>query len=260
MELVHSIVLGVVEGITEFLPVSSTAHLIIAGKLLGIPQTEYYKFFEVFIQSGAILAVALMYFKYMLKNRRLIVPIIASFIPTAIVGFILHDIIKGVFFESMGMIAFSLAAVGILFIGIERLIKNHTLKLQKSINSLTLKDALIIGAIQSIAVVPGVSRAGAVIVAMLVLRYKREDAAIYSFLLAVPTILAASLYDLYKSKDLLMNPQTDWVSLAVGFVVSFIVAYAAVRWLIGYLRHNTLVLFGYYRLVLAIIVVLLFLV
>lgn len=259
MELVHSIVLGVVEGITEFLPVSSTAHLIIAGKLLGIPQTEYYKFFEVFIQSGAILAVVLMYFKYLLKNSRLIVPIIASFIPTAIVGFILHDMIKGVFFESMEMIAFSLAAVGILFIVIERMIKNDSLKLQKSINSFTLKDALIIGAVQSLAVVPGVSRAGAVIVAMLVLRYKREDAAIYSFLLAVPTILAASLYDLYKSKDLLLSPQTDWVSLAVAFVVSFVVAYAAVRWLIGYLRHNTLVLFGYYRLVLAIIVVLLFL-
>lgn len=259
MELVHSIVLGVVEGITEFLPLSSTAHLIIAAKLLGVPQTEYQKFFEVFIQSGAILAVALMYFRYLLNNTRLVVPIVISFIPTAIVGFILHDIIKGVFFESMGIIAFSFASVGLLFIVTEQLIKNHTLTLQKSINSLAVKDAMIIGLVQSLAVVPGISRAGAVIVAMLFLRYKREDAAIYSFLLAVPTIFAASLYDLYKSKDMLMNPQTDWLGLVVGFAVSFVVAYVAVRWLIGYLRHNTLVLFGYYRILLAIIVVLLFL-
>jgi undecaprenyl-diphosphatase len=259
MEIIHSIVLGVVEGFAEFLPVSSTAHLIIASRLLGVPQTEYQKFFEVFIQAGAVFAVVILYFQYILTHRKLIPPLIVSFVPTAIAGLLLHKIIKGVFFESLWLIAGSLALVGLVFIIIEWMVKTHRLKLQKSINAITVKDALIIGLIQSFAVVPGVSRAGAVIVAMMALRYKREDAALYSFLLAIPTVLAASMYDLYKSKDLLMHSQNNLASLATGFVVTFIVSYFTVRWLIGYLRHNTLVLFGYYRIVLAIIVVLLFL-
>ena len=259
MDIFHAIVLGVVEGITEFLPVSSTAHLIITSHLLRIPSSEYQKFFEVFIQSGAILAVVLMYFQYILKNRKLVVPLIVSFVPTAVVGFLLHGIIKGVFFESMTMIVSSLAAVGIVFIGIEKMIDRKTLKLQKSIGSITAKDAFIVGVIQSIAVVPGVSRAGAVMVGMMLLRYKREDAAVYSFLLAVPTIIGAGAYDFYKSREVIAQSQNMLPALAAGFIVSFIVAYLSVKWLIGYLKHNTLALFGYYRLVLAIIVVLLFL-
>ncbi|MBI1862865.1 undecaprenyl-diphosphate phosphatase [Candidatus Microgenomates bacterium] len=260
MDIIHAIVLGLVEGITEFLPVSSTAHLIITSHLLGIPQTDYQKFFEVFIQAGAILAVVILYFQYILKHRKLMAPLLVSFVPTAIVGLLLHKIIKGVLFDSMGTIAVSLALIGIVFIVVERLVATNRLKLQKSLEGISLKDALIIGIVQSLAVVPGVSRAGAVIVSMMFLRYKREDAALYSFLLAVPTILAASLYDLYKSKDLLMHSQNNLAVLAVGSVVSFVVAYLSVRWLIGYLRNNTLVLFGYYRIVLAIIVVLLFLI
>lgn len=260
MDIIHSIVLGIVEGITEFLPVSSTAHLIITSHLLGMPSTEFQKFYEVFIQAGAILAVVIMYFTYILKHRNLLVPLLISFIPTAIIGFLLHGVIKGVFFDSMGMIAFSLAFVGGAFIVIERLVKTKKLKLVKEMHSIAAKDAILIGLMQSLAVVPGVSRAGMVIVGMMLLKYKREDAAVYSFLLAIPTILAASLYDLYKSRDIIMQSQSQLPSLAVGFVVSFVVAYAAVRWLIGYLRQNTLVLFGYYRILLAIIVVLLFLI
>lgn len=259
MDIFHAIILGVVEGITEFLPVSSTAHLIITGKLLNLPATEYQKFFEVFIQSGAILAVVFMYFQYVLKQRTIIVPLLASFIPTAIVGFVLHDIIKGVFFESMGMIAFSLAAIGVVFIVMERQIARGKLPLKKSVSSITVPEAVLIGLIQSLAVVPGVSRAGAVMVGMMLLKYKREDAALYSFLLAVPTILGAGAYDFYKSREIIAQSQAMLPSLITGFVVSFVVAYISVKWLIGYLKQNTLVFFGYYRIILAIIVVLLFL-
>lgn len=259
MDFFIALLLGIVEGITEFLPISSTAHLIITSRIIGIPSTEYQKFFEVFIQSGAILAVVFMYFQYVIKNRGLLVPLLVSFVPTGVVGFLLHSVIKSVFFESMGMIAFSLAAIGLVFIVIESLIDQKKLKLQKSITSITAKDAFIVGLVQSVAVVPGVSRAGAVMVGMMLLRYKREDAAIYSFLLAVPTILGAGAYDFYKSREIIAQSQSMLPALAVGFVVSFVVAYVSVKWLIGYLRYNTLAFFGYYRIVLAIIVVLLFL-
>src|SRR3989304_8309065 len=116
MNLIDSLLLGIVEGVTEFLPISSTAHLIISSKLLNIPQTEFQKFFEVFIQSGAILAVVFIYWKIILKNKNLLVNIILSFIPTAIVGFLLRKVIKNIFFESFALIAVSLFVIGLFFI------------------------------------------------------------------------------------------------------------------------------------------------
>lgn len=259
MELVHSIVLGIVEGVTEFLPVSSTAHLILTSRLLGIPQTEFQKFFEVFIQAGAILAIVVLYFQYIKLNKRLIFMLLASFVPTAIIGFLMRDIIKGVFFESFSLIAFSLFFVGVIYLILELMIKQEKIKLDREIEFFPLRDAVIIGLFQSLAIVPGVSRAGAVIVGMMLLRYNREDAALYSFLLAIPTILAASAYDLYKSRHLLQASGNNLIPLIVGFVVSFIVAYFTVKWLTDYLSKHSLVIFGFYRISLAIIVVLLFL-
>ncbi|MFQ5452117.1 MAG: undecaprenyl-diphosphate phosphatase [Candidatus Paceibacterota bacterium] len=255
MTIIQAIFLGLIEGITEFLPVSSTAHLILTSRALGLPQNEFISFFEVFIQSGAILAVVLLYFRFILNNKSLIVNLAISFVPTAIVGLLLHDIIKTVFFNSTYLIAVSLLSVGLIFIVLEYFIKEGKLNLRKKLQDMTYSDAFLIGSIQSTAVVPGVSRAGAVIVAMILLRYKRYDAALYSFLLAVPTILAASGFDLLKTDlSLLANPD-NIIILTLGFVISFVSAIVVVKWLIRYLQKNSLNLFGVYRIILAIILI-----
>jgi undecaprenyl-diphosphatase len=258
MNIIQTIILGVVEGITEFLPISSTAHLIITSHLLSLKQTEFLKLFEVFIQSGAILSVIFLYFKYLIKNKKVFLKLAVSFIPTAIIGLIFYNIIKGVFFESLILIAFALLALGVLFIFLEKKVSNGSLKLNKKISDMSYMHAFIIGALQAFAIIPGVSRAGAVIVSMMAMKYKRDESAIYSFLLAVPTIGAASVFDLYKNIDLISTSITNIQMIVIGFLVSFVTAYFAVKWLISYLKKNSLAIFGYYRIALAIILLLFF--
>lgn len=248
MSLIHALIFGIIEGITEFLPISSTAHLIITSKLLNISQTDFQKFFEVFIQSGAILAVLFLYFKFVKDNPQIIKKVLISFIPTAIIGFFLHKIIKNYFFDSLQLIQSALFSIGVLFIVFELLIKNKKIILKKSINQLTFFQAFLIGLIQSLAVIPGVSRAGAVMLGMMVLGYKRDQSAVYSFLLAVPTILAASFFDFYQSKEILFsNLKNIWI-LLLGFLTSFIFAYISINWLINFLKKKTLLIFGFYRI------------
>ncbi len=258
MNLIQAFTLGIVEGVTEFLPISSTAHLILTSQFLGLEQTEFLKFFEVFIQMGAVLAVVFLYIKYLVAHKKLIKNIFISFVPTAIIGLILYPVIKSVFFQSNLLIAISLVAIGVVFVLAERKIKNKSLVLSRDLSEMNASEAFIVGFFQSLAIVPGVSRAGIVMVALMGRRYKRTEAALYSFLLAVPTIAAASLLDLYKSRDLLLSSQTNVALLVVGFMVSFATAYVSVRWLISYLQNNSLVNFAYYRFTLAIIVVLIF--
>ncbi len=253
MSIFHSIILGVVEGITEFLPISSTFHLIYTSKLLGIAQTDFQKLFEVFIQGGAILAVAILFFKEIIRDFDLIKKTVVAFIPTAVIGFILYKVIKNIFFESSVLMLFMFVFVGLLFILVEWLVKKNKLKLKKSLKNLSYEEAFIIGLIQALAVVPGVSRAGSIILGMMFLDYKRDDAAKFSFILSVPTILAASGYDLFKMRSLIFNNMNNLGVLVIGFVVSFIFAMIAVKWLIGYLQKNSLFVFGVYRILLAII-------
>lgn len=256
MDMIHSVLLGIVEGITEFLPISSTAHLIIASKFLGIKQTEFVQMFEVVIQSGAILAVILLQGAYVLKHRNSILTILFSFIPTAIIGFALHSIIKNVFFNSENLIIASMILIAVVFLIVEKYVKDKKLILNKTLESITMKHAVIIGFAQSLAVVPGVSRAGIVMIIMMVMGYKRSHAASYSFLLAVPTILAASALDLYKGREILAASTDQVLSLFIGWIISFITAFFAIKWLVGYLQKNTLVPFAIYRIALAIILVL----
>lgn len=254
MNLIHTIILGIVEGLTEFLPISSTAHLILTSKLLNLPQTDFQKFFEVFIQSGAILAVIFIYVKYVLKNKNIIPKVVASFVPTAIIGYLLYKVIKNIFFNSNYLMIGAFFVLGVGFLVVEYLIKNKKIKLVQSIKRLDYQAAIIIGLAQALAVVPGVSRAGIVLFTMMFMGFKRDEAALYSFLLAVPTILAASGYDLYKSKDLLVLASNNLTLLAVGFLVSFISAYVVINWFIKYLQKNTLNIFAIYRIILALII------
>jgi len=252
MNFINALILGLVEGVTEFLPISSTAHLIISSKLLGIQNTEFQKFFEVFIQSGAILAVVFIYWKIILKNRSLMVNIILSFIPTAVVGLLLHKVIKNVFFESFTLIAVSLFVIGLFFIIYEFLLKNKIVKAEKKIIQMTILQALLIGVGQSLAVVPGVSRAGAVILTMMVMGFNREESALYSFVLAVPTLFAASAFDFIKTDSQLVFSGSNPLFLLIGLTASFFSALLAIKWFIKFLQKNSLSYFGVYRIGLAI--------
>lgn len=248
--------LGVVEGLTEFLPVSSTFHLIWASTLLGLPQTDFLKLFEVAIQSGAILAVLALYFDTLRRDRALVARVAVSFVPTALVGFVLYRLIKDVFFESPLLQLAVFALVGIVFIVVEALWRGRALP--REARSLSYREAVAVGLCQALAVVPGVSRAGAVILGMMALGVRRDEAARYSFLLAVPTILAASGYDLLQMRDTLSAGASNLAFLAVGFAASFASALLVMRWFIGFLQRHSLAVFGWYRLAAAAALALLF--
>ena len=247
MTFLHAAVLGIIEGLTEFLPISSTAHMIMGSRLMGLQQTEFLKFFEVFIQVGAIFAVVFLYFKQFF-NIKLIKQLLCSFIPTAIVGFLLYKVIKTIFFESNVLIAFSLISIGIVFIIVEKM----KLKEHKSIAQMTLQTAVLIGLAQSFAVVPGVSRAGIVILAMMLLGFKRDESAQYSFMLALPTLAAAALLDVVKMRNMKLS-LNEIEMVALGTIISFAVAYMSMKWFVGFLQKKKLTIFGVYRIVVGII-------
>lgn len=251
MNILHSAILGVVEGLTEFLPVSSTFHLIMASRLMGLESSAFLKLFEVVIQSGAIIALLFLYTNTLLSDPRLIKNVLASFLPTAIVGFALHQVIKTIFFESDLLMFSAFLALGILFLLLEKYYQTRPHLLSRGISGLSLGHAVLIGLAQACSVVPGVSRAGSVIVAMMLLGYKRDEAAKYTFLLSLPTILGASTLDLYRGRELLFGLSENWVLLSTGFTAAFIVAYLVMQWFTRYLSTHTLAIFGWYRLLVA---------
>lgn len=251
MNIPQAAILGIVEGVTEFLPISSTFHLVWTAKILHIEQTSFQKLFEVAIQSGAILAVVASFIKTALQNPTLIKKVIVAFIPTATIGFVLYKIIKNIFLENATLQIFMFIFIGVLFILFERFSKHS---LTRSITSITYKEAFIVGIAQSLAVIPGVSRAGAVILVLVILNMKRSDAAMFSFLLAVPTILGASVLDIAKSHDAITNNQ-DILLLIVGFITACITAFLVVKWLLKYLENHSLSIFGWYRIVIGILII-----
>jgi undecaprenyl-diphosphatase len=258
MYLWESIILGIIEGLTEFLPVSSTFHLIAAGRLLGVEGGEFAKLFDVVIQSGAILAVLILYWKRLRTDAGLVKKTVVAFLPTAALAIPAYGTIKDVFFESYAWMMAIFVFVGLLFFGFEGLVKKGVLRPDRLLTDLTYRNAALVGLAQCLAFFPGVSRAGAVILAMMVLGYRRDEAAAFSFLLAVPTILAAGAYDLYKTRDLLLSSGSSAFILLIGFATAFAVAYLAVKWLIRYLQRHSLHLFGFYRVVAGGILFLLF--
>ena len=249
MTFIHAIILGIIEGITEFLPISSTAHLILSGKLLHLPSTEFLKTFEIAIQFGAILSVVAIYPKKLLTNKESMKRIAAAFIPTAILGAILYKIIKSVFMESNPIILGALFLGGITIIIFEMLHKEKE-EAHEAIETIPIKKAVAIGFFQSLAMIPGVSRSAATIIGGLLLGLKRKTIVEFSFLLAVPTMLAATMLDLYKNYQ---SFTTDNLGiLIVGFVTSFIVAYFSIKFLLSYIQKHSFVSFGIYRIIIAI--------
>lgn len=257
MSILQIIVFSAVEGLTEFLPISSTAHLIVAGKILHIPHDNFQKLFEIFIQSGAILSVIFLYPQVLIKNKKILINIFVAFLPAAFFGFVFYKLIKNIFFESLTLITYSLFFGGLIFILIEILITRKIIILTKKNKQMTFKEAILIGFFQSLAIIPGVSRAGAVMIGMMLMRFKRDEAAVFSFLLAVPTIFSASLFDLYKNKEIIFMNKNHLLTLFLGSFFSFIFAIVAIKFFINFLRKRNLVIFGVYRIVLAIIIMLL---
>lgn len=253
MNFIHAIILGIVEGITEFLPISSTAHLTLTAQALGLAETDFVKSFIIIIQLGAILPVAWLYLKRYATNWVVHQRVIAAFLPTAVIGFILYKVIKKFLLGNIILMLWTLAIGGIVLIVFELYQKNKTTIVAKvsSIKDISIKQAIIIGCAQSLAVVPGVSRSAATIIGGLSLKISRSTIVEFSFLLAVPTMAAATGYDLLKSAS---SFSTDQVSvLAIGFIVSVIFAQLSISFLLDYVKKHTFIPFGIYRVAVAII-------
>ncbi len=248
MTLIDAALFGAVEGLTEYLPVSSTGHLIMLSKLLGIEQTESQKAFEVIIQFGSVLAVFGVYFKTLMGNRDLFFKLMIAFLPTGILGFLLYKHIKDLFVPTTT--AYMLIAGGIVFILLEKFYKpkeHHTTE----IKDITIKQALLIGFAQSCAMVPGTSRSGATIIGGLLAGLNRKLAVEFSFLLALPTMFVATSYDIFKHHNEMVID--DVSALVVGFSVAFLVAFLAVKTFLKFISKVSFVPFGIYRIVIGIL-------
>ncbi len=247
MGIFDAILLGIVEGLTEFLPVSSTGHLILSAKLLGLPETEFLKTFEVSIQLGAILAVVCLYWRKLLLDWEMMKRLVVALLPAIGIGFLFYASIR----EMLGsetVVVWSLLIGGVLLIVFERMHRGKEGG-EDNLSSLPYKTAFSIGVFQALAVIPGVSRAGATILGGLWLGLKRTAIVEFSFLLAVPTMIAATVLDIAKNAETFSLE--DIHLLLAGFFAAFIVAILAVRFFLRFIKAHTFIPFGVYRIVLA---------
>jgi len=291
MNILTSVVLGAVEGLTEFLPISSTGHLIIFNQWFAFDES-FTKLFDVVIQSGAILAVIVFFWKDVwpvrwhhlkspgfslrdaltkapegkdrsLENKnepakswmQTWLPVLVAFVPTAIIGAVLGSKAQALLF-TMPVVAATLIFYGVIFLLIERRLKSsrtHAANQEERFKSVTYRDALIVGCAQALALVPGTSRSGATILALLLLGYARPAAAKFSFLLAIPTLIAASAYTLLKYHAPITADQIG--ELLIGFAITFVTAYAVSRWFMSYISRRTFVPFAWYRIALGLLIV-----
>ena len=244
--------LGVLEGLTEFIPVSSTGHLLLASHFLGFESAG--KTFEVVIQLGAVLALLTIYFARLWQvvrdaprdplARRFIFSVLLAFLPAAVIGVLAHDLIKTVLFETPILIASMLILGGVVLILVDRM---PLVPRYEDAMRLPLGLAFKIGLFQCLAMVPGVSRSGATIVSALLMGTGKRAAAEFSFFLSMPTMAGAVTYDLYQNRDVL--DLSAMGEIAVGFGMAFVSAVLVVRWLLGYVSRNGYALFGWWRII-----------
>lgn len=252
MNFLQAIILAIIEGLTEFLPVSSTGHMILASSFMGIASDPFVKLFTIVIQLGAILSVVVLYFKRFFKTLNFYYKLAIAFIPAAVFGLLLSDKIDELL-ESPLTVAVSLVVGGVILLFVDKWFNKPTIHEEEEINYFT---AFKIGCFQCIAMIPGVSRSGASIVGGMSMKLSRKVAAEFSFFLAVPTMVAATgkkLYDFYKEGHTITNDQLQ--VLAVGNVIAFIVALLAIRSFIGYLNKYGFVAFGWYRIIAGLIII-----
>jgi len=255
MDIFSSIILGVIEGFTEFLPISSTGHLIVASHFMGIDQTAVTKAYEVIIQFAAILAVIFNYKdKFTIKKIDLWRKVFIAFLPIGIVGFIFSHQIKELF--SVNIVAIMFIVGGIVFLIVEKFFIKEEKMLINDVEDVTLKHSLIIGFAQIFALIPGTSRAGSTIIGALLVGLSRKASAEFSFLLAFPVMSAVTAYDLLKHyKDF---SDANLITLGIGFVVSFIVAFITIKLFMKFLDKFTFISFGIYRIIFGVLLLFLF--
>jgi len=244
--------LGLIEGLTEFIPVSSTGHLLLAGHFLGFESAG--KTFEVVIQLGAVLAILSIYAGKLIgvvrdaphdpAARRFIASVLIAFAPAVVIGVLAHDFIKDVLFETPMLIAVMLVVGGVVLLVVDRIAPEPH---HDDAMRLPVKTSLALGFIQCLAMIPGVSRSGATIVGAMMLGASKRAAAEFSFFLSMPTMAGAFAYDLYNNRDVL--DASAMGEIAVGFGVAFVAAVLVVKWLLGYVSRNGYALFGWWRII-----------
>lgn len=249
MNTLQAIIIAIIEGLTEFLPVSSTGHMILASAAMHLHEDEFVKSFEIIIQLGAVLAIALMYIKRFFQSYEIYVKLIVAFIPTAIVGFLAYDFIKAVLFNPI-VVSISLILGGIILIWIDKRVINTESKTD-SIEKVSIKNAFFIGLMQCLSMIPGTSRAGATIIGGVLNGLDKKQATEFSFLLAIPTMFAATGYDLFKTNVNFTSYELKL--LALGLIVSFISAWLAVKLFLKIVEQYGFKHFGYYRIIIGIL-------
>lgn len=250
MSIINAVILGVVEGISEFLPISSTGHLILAARVLKLTQSEFVKSFEIIIQLGAILSVIVLYYKSLFGDWRVIKRLCAAFVPTGIIGLVLYKLVKR-FLLGNGLVVFWSLLIGGIFIILFELLHRERDDAGEGMGSISYPQAFLIGLFQSLAIVPGVSRSAATIIGGLLLGLKRKTIVEFSFLLAVPTMLAAAILDLLKNASAFSQEQI--VSLSIGFITSFFIALLAIKFLLNFIQRHSFIVFGIYRIAIALL-------
>jgi undecaprenyl-diphosphatase len=246
MDYIQALILAIIEGITEFLPISSTGHMIIASSIMGIADDSFVKLFTVGIQFGAILSVVALYFKRFFQSVQFYFKLFVAFIPAAVFGLLFSKQIDALL-ENVIVVAVTLLLGGIFFLFVDKIFKNSETTPNKETN---YKNSFIIGCFQVIAMIPGVSRSAATIIGGLQQKFNKKQAAEFSFFLAVPTMFAATcktLLDHYQEGTLVLDSH-HITMFAFGNVVAFIVAALAIRSFIGYLTKHGFKMFGYYRI------------
>lgn len=253
MNFLEILILGIVEGFTEFLPVSSTAHLLITGEFLKIENTEFFKTFVIAIQVGAIFAVLFVYTKRVLENINIAKKIAVAFVPTAIIGLLLYKIIKNILLESLPTIAWALIIGGVIILLFEYF-KGDKIQSDdnQKLEDISYTKSFWLGLVQALAVVPGVSRSGATIIGGMLSGVSRKNIVEFSFLLAVPTIAGASLFEL-KNTSVIFDKSEIW-ALALGLLFSFIFAIISIRFFLRFIKNNSFKIFGWYRIIIGAIV------
>lgn len=254
MSIFESIVLAIIEGVTEFLPVSSTGHIIIGSSLMGIADDPFTKMFTVAIQFGAILSVVVLYWKRFFQSFDFYFKILIAFIPALVFGLLLKDTVDALL-ERVDVVGYTLLAGGIFFLFTDRIFKTEHLDDQE----VTYPKAFKIGVFQVIAMIPGVSRSAATIIGGLSQKLNKKAAAEFSFFLAVPTMFAAAVYSMYGFYVSGGSfGQREITALVIGNVVAFLVAMAAIKSFITFLTRHGFKLFGYYRIVVGAIILILY--
>lgn len=245
MHYINAVILGILEGITEFLPISSTGHLALGGALLGVPQTPFIKSFEIIIQLGAILAVCVLYVEKIISQKNLWKKILSAFVPTALAGYFLYSFVVERLLGNITVIAWALFLGGVILLFFERWYAKREARMHRTV---TMVDAVVIGIVQIVAMIPGVSRSGATIVGGLLRGIRREHIVEFSFLLAIPTMGAATVLDLMKS-PIAFAPQ-EYLFLLIGFVSAFVSAFIVAQWFVRFIQTNSFRGFAWYRIIL----------